>query len=68
MTTYTFTKDDGSTWLFFYDRYIRLWTVYETDYAGAQKGDADYFNNKSQMVAWHGFNFKTKEPCTTYTD
>jgi len=60
MITYEFTKNDFSKWQYFYDKSIKLWTVYEVDSEGNQKdGEADYYQNKTQLVEAHGFNFVT---------
>lgn len=61
MKTYEYTKEDGTRWLFYYDRWIRLWTIYEIDSEGHQLIDteADHFHDRKQLVDYHGVNFKT---------
>ena len=59
MKTYEFIKDDGTKWIFYYDRSIRSWTAYEIDEEGNQISiEADYFHDKTGMISTHGFNFK----------
>tara|TARA_R100001244_G_C5143544_1_gene128339 strand:+ start:524 stop:781 length:258 start_codon:yes stop_codon:yes gene_type:complete len=68
MKTYIFTKPDGSTWEFFYDNSIRLWTVLNVNEFGHQLGEADYHIMKSDMIKDHGFDFKITLSKDTYKD
>ena len=45
MKTY---EDNG--YRYFYDFYIKSWTIYEIDLEGFQVGNADYFSNKKQLI------------------
>lgn len=40
----------GKSYRYFYDRGVRFWTVYELDGKGNQIGDAEYYNDKKQLV------------------
>lgn len=42
---------------YFYDRSIRLWTVYALDMGGFQASEAYYYGDKKQLLAVHS-NFK----------
>jgi hypothetical protein len=36
----------------FYDRNLRLWTSYEVDVNGYQVGNAEYWNNKAEILSY----------------
>ena len=56
MKTYQFIKHDSTIWIFFYDRTIKLWTVYEVDSDGHQISiEADHYQNSGLMFDDHGF-------------
>lgn len=59
MISYKHTKQDGSIWLYFYDRSIKFWTVYQIDQEGNQISEAaDYYQNKVDLLKEHNeFNF-----------
>jgi len=59
MRTYRYIKEDGSLYMFYYDRNIKLWTVFEIDSKGNQLSEeADHYHNRKQMIDTHKFNFK----------
>jgi hypothetical protein len=49
---------NGKTYRFFFDRYIKSWTVYEIDGNGFQVSEADHFGNKEDMLRMYNFDFK----------
>ena len=49
---------DNIRWWYFYDRTLRLWTVFIVDENDYQVGEANYYNDKKQMLEQHKFNFK----------
>ena len=61
MITYQYTKKDGTIWYFFYDKSVRLWTVFEVSEEGFQISlESDYYNDKQQLIHETGFNFKNR--------
>jgi len=59
MKTYQYIKEDKTIWWFFYDRTIKLWTVFEVAKDGTQiSQECDYYQNKKQLTESTGFNFK----------
>jgi hypothetical protein len=44
----------------FYDRKIGLWTVYQLDSEGNQKGDASYFKNRNRVDIYFDVVLKSK--------
>jgi hypothetical protein len=53
---------NGVEYIYYYDRYISLWTVFDIDEDGSQiMKEADHFAYKSQMLESYNFDFKTKE-------
>lgn len=52
---------DGKRYQYFYDVYIRSWTVYLIDENGFQISESDYFANKAQMLKKYSFKFKTDQ-------
>lgn len=55
--TYLYTKEDGTKWLFWYDRAIRYWTIYQVDQEQNQVGHAQYYYDKKQLVECEGVKF-----------
>ena len=50
MKTYEqYNSKDGATYRWFYDYYIKLWTIYKIDAVGNQLGDADYAHDGVQL-------------------
>ena len=46
---------------YWYDTHIKMWTVLTIDDDGYQIGHAEYFANRSQLLAnYPKFNFKNK--------
>lgn len=48
----------GHTYLYFYDRSIRSWTVIEVDFWLNQIGTANHYANKKMMLIDYAFDFK----------
>jgi hypothetical protein len=46
------------TYIYFYDKYIKSWTVIQVDANENQVGDAEYFANKESLLSNYNFNFK----------
>ena len=57
MKTYTDTID-GKTYIYFYDKSIRLWTIMELDKNGNQIWVADNEVRKSELKAHYKVTFK----------
>ena len=57
---YTHTKENGTTWLFWYDRSIRLWTIYQVDEEMNQIDHTQYYHDKKQLVKVEGVKFDQK--------
>lgn len=50
---------DGDRWWYFYDRSIRLWTVFKVDENDYQIDTADHYHDRPQLLQQHPqFNFK----------
>jgi len=45
--------------LYFYDRSLKLWTVYPVDADGNQIDVAEYYQNKQQIQEQYNFTFTT---------
>ena len=57
MKTYKETLD--KTYQYFYDTNIKLWTVHQLDDNDNFIDEADYFQNKTEMLKQYKFKFKT---------
>jgi hypothetical protein len=45
--------------IYFYDHYIKSWTVYKVDKKGNQINVADYYPNKKRLIKYNpDFKFK----------
>ena len=56
-------EDEKAIYVAFYDKRIRLWIVYETnDYGEQVSREADYYQNKKQMMEAHSFDKFIVEP------
>lgn len=61
MTSYKEILND-KIYVYFYDRSIRLWTIFEMDAEGNQICDeADHFHDKGQMLEVYDFKFKKEK-------
>ena len=58
--TYLYTKEDGTKWLFWYDRAIRYWTIYQVDEEQNQIDYAQYYYDKKQLVECEGVKFEQR--------
>lgn len=38
---------------YFYDWHLQLWTIYKIDIEGNQFGDADYKNNRKDLIRFY---------------
>jgi hypothetical protein len=58
--TYLYTKEDGTKWLFWYDRAIRYWTIFQVDQEQNQIDHAQYYHDKKQLVENEGVKFSQR--------
>jgi hypothetical protein len=57
MKTYV-NQTNQKTYWYFYDPYLKSWTVFEVDENENQISDADYFGNKENLLKCYDFDFK----------
>lgn len=52
MVSYIHSENDIKH-IYFYDVFIKLWTVTKYDVDGQQVEESDYFNDKTQLKEWY---------------
>lgn len=69
MKTYTFSRN-GKTFIYFYDRFIRLWTLFEVDKYGHQVSEeAEYYPRKGELSEFYPeADYKTQEDPKSYVE
>jgi hypothetical protein len=48
----------GTRYWYFYDRWVKSWTVYKVDKQGYQVGNAEHYANKKSLLKDYKFDFK----------
>jgi len=51
---------DGTKYMYFYDIYIKSWTIYKVNDSYEQINEAEHYANKNMLLKHYKLNFKIK--------